>query len=234
MKNADAKSKYSDYDKQTLTQNRAPHPSQPAEINLIQYRRDYFSNNGEDGIIAELLKRMSITSGWCCEVGASDGHTSSNTFNLIKDRKFKGVMIEGDDALYERLLNLSKQFNNITPIKSFIAKDSNSDNFIEKILSKTEIPKDFDVFSLDIDSFDYWVWKNMDVYRPKIVIVETSGLNLDIKWEEGAIHKIHLGGSTAVPPFLELAKEKDYAFVCFSGNLFFVDKKYYHLIKGKT
>ena len=60
-----------------------------------QYAKDIHSQNGEDGIIEELLKRLEIKDGWVCEFGAWDGVYLSNTFALV-EKGFKGVYIEGD------------------------------------------------------------------------------------------------------------------------------------------
>ena len=34
------------------------------------YAKNIYSQNGEDGIISELLKRLEINNGWVCEFGA--------------------------------------------------------------------------------------------------------------------------------------------------------------------
>ena len=36
------------------------------------YAKNIYSQNGEDGIISELLKRLEINNGWVCEFGAQD------------------------------------------------------------------------------------------------------------------------------------------------------------------
>ena len=52
-----------------------------------KYRKNFFSQNGEDGVISEILKRLNLKSKekWCCEFGAWDGIHGSNTFNLVKN-----------------------------------------------------------------------------------------------------------------------------------------------------
>jgi len=37
------------------------------------YQKNIHSQNGEDGIVEELLKRLNIESGYVCEFGAWDG-----------------------------------------------------------------------------------------------------------------------------------------------------------------
>ena len=50
-----------------------------------KFKKNYYSQNGEDGIIQELIKLLNINdNSWCCEFGAWDGKNSSNTFYLIE------------------------------------------------------------------------------------------------------------------------------------------------------
>ena len=68
-----------------------------------RYKNNVYSQNGEDGIVEELLKRLNINTGWVCEFGAWDGIHLSNTFNLIK-KGFNGVLIESDNQKYKDLI----------------------------------------------------------------------------------------------------------------------------------
>jgi hypothetical protein len=140
-----------------------------------QYARDVFSQNGEDGIVEELLRRLDIKSGYVCEFGAWDGVYLSNTFNLIQ-KGFKGVFIEGDKDKFQDLLKTCKNYPNIIPINAYV--DYEGENTLDNLLQKTDIPFDFELLSIDIDSFDYHVWRSLKLYRPKIVIIEiNSGIN---------------------------------------------------------
>jgi len=51
-----------------------------------KYRKNLFSQNGEDGVVLEIIKRLKLNhrNKWCCEFGAWDGIHGSNTFNLVK------------------------------------------------------------------------------------------------------------------------------------------------------
>ena len=77
-----------------------------------KYKKDIYSQNGEDGIIEELLKRLDINSGWVCEFGAWDGIHLSNTYNLVK-QNFNAVYIEGDKEKYTDLLKTVENHKNI-------------------------------------------------------------------------------------------------------------------------
>jgi hypothetical protein len=189
----------------------------------LKYNKNVFSQNGEDGIIEELLKRLEINSGWVCEFGAWDGIHLSNTFNLIK-KGFKGVFIEGDKKKYIDLLKTVNKHPNIIPINAFV-DHNNSENSLDNLLTKTNIPLNFDILSIDIDSYDYQVWQNLIKYRPKIVIIEiNSSVNTD-----NLLH-IHNGDTyqgTGFRPMFNLALEKNYKFVLHTGNMIFIDNIYF-------
>jgi len=182
------------------------------------YARDVYSQNGEDGIIEEILKRLDIKNGWVCEFGAWDGIYLSNTFYLI-EKGFNGVFIEGDTNRYNDLLNTVKKYQSITPINSFVDYN-NTENSLDNLLKKTNIPIDFDILSIDIDSYDYQVWKSLEIYKPKIVIIE---INSSINTNNN--HHIHETGKyqgTGFRPTLNLGIEKGYKFVLHTGNMIFI------------
>ena len=183
-----------------------------------RYRKNKYSQNGEDGIIGELLKRLDIKDGWVCEFGAWDGKHLSNTFLLIESG-FRGVFIEGDPQKFKDLEKTVTQFSQIIPINSYVDYND-SENSLDNLLNRTEIPKDFDVLSIDIDSYDYQVWKSLKNYNPKIVIVE---INSSIH-TTNTLH-IHEEGKyqgTGFRPMFDLGYEKGYKFVLHTGNMIFV------------
>lgn len=183
------------------------------------YSKNVYSQNGEDGIIEELLKRLNIKNGWVCEFGAWDGIHLSNTFNLVKNKKFNAVYIEGDNNKYNDLLKTVEKFNNIVPIKAYVDHNDTS-NSLDNLLKQTNIPNDFDILSIDIDSYDYQVWKSLKVYRPKIVIIE---INSSVKVDnQNWIHTPNKYAGTGFNPTYYLGIEKGYRFILHTGNMFFI------------
>src|SRR5215471_16231243 len=61
---------------------------------LLKYAKLVTSQDGEDGVIDEVLRRLGVSRGWCVEFGAYDGKTDSNTWNLIHNGGWKAVLIE--------------------------------------------------------------------------------------------------------------------------------------------
>lgn len=191
---------------------------------LTPFRRNIYSQNGEDGILEELLNRLNIHSGYVCEFGAWDGVYLSNTFNLIQ-KGFKSVLIEGDPEKFKDLEKLVEQYPTITPICAWVDHVQDSPNLLDKLLQRTDIPIDFDVLSIDIDSFDYQVWESLQVYKPKIVIIE---INSVIPFSD--LNHIHTPGvyeGTGSGPTFNLAKKKGYRFLTWTGNMIFIREDLY-------
>ena len=194
-----------------------------------KYRKNIFSQNGEDGVVLEILKRLNTKdkNRWCCEFGAWDGIHGSNTFNLVKNFNYKAVYIEGDRSRYNDLVYTVKKYKKIIPFNCFVSHKIGSNNTLDKILNKTEIKKNFEVLSIDIDSYDLSVWKSLKKYRPKIVVIEiNSGIKPGIKQTHG---RNRLGNSFTST--VNFATKINYQLLCHTGNCIFIDKKYLRLVK---
>ena len=186
-----------------------------------EFRRNVHSQNGEDGIISNIISRLpeSILTKWAVEFGAWDGKIYSNTLNLVK-KGWQSVMIEGDVAQTEALNNTAKEFPGIVPIISFVGKNADDDNSLFNILEDTDVPADFDVLSIDIDSYDSDIWDSFVGYTPKIVVIE---VNSDTP--VGTYHRHKDGvvpGGTSFSEMLDLGIKKGYTLVCHTGNCIFV------------
>lgn len=186
-------------------------------VPALQHRQNTFSQNGEDGIFRKLLSRIQSPSKWVCEFGAWDGIQCSNTFRLVKDEEYNAVYIEGREDYYELLLKTSSEYPTIVPLHAMVEYEG--ENTLDAILSNTSIPVDFDILSIDIDSYDYQVWRSVDVYTPKFVIIEINS-------SVSPLDKTHIHGSdkegTGFYPMVQLGLSKGYSLLCHTGNLIFV------------
>jgi len=182
----------------------------------LSFRKNIYSQGGEDGIIRELLRRLGITRGYVCEFGACDGKYASNTFALI-ERGFRGIYIEPTDEWYPQLLETCKQYPNIMPLKMYVRAEGV--DTLDGILSRTPMPIDFDVLSLDIDSNDYQVWDAVKKFRPKIVIVEVNSY-ISPNVTDHISDATHVG--TCFHSMRALGESKGYNLICHTGNLIFV------------
>jgi len=180
----------------------------------------YYSYNGEDWIIEQLLEGLGIKTGWFVDVGAWDGIYLSNTLQLA-EKGWQGVMIEGDEGRFKKLkLNMFPY-----RVKTIHAMVSAKD--LDRTLKKTKLPKDFEVLSIDIDSWDYWLWYYLEEYSPKIVVIEIDGGYADdeewIQPDDRApkIRRRKWNGASRFS-MNKLAKKKGYRFVCDPGNMIYL------------
>jgi len=137
-------------------------------LDIMDYQKKLYSQRGEDGVIECVLRELKISTGWCCEFGAWDGIHLSNVYNLIS-QGWAGVLIESDPVKFSELSWNMRKFKSVYCFNNCVTLEP--DTNLNAILSGCPIPCDFDVLSIDIDSYDYWVWASV-VYNPKLVIIE--------------------------------------------------------------
>ena len=127
-----------------------------------------FSQNGEDGIIDVLTSKIIARNRYFIEIGASDG-LENNTSWLALASKYTGLMIEGNPAMAAWGKYLICPHNYGVEYASMFVNAKT----IPQLISLA-IHKDPDIFSLDIDSIDYYIAKTVleAGFHPKIFIVE--------------------------------------------------------------
>ena len=198
-------------------------------INVNDYQRQVHSQSGEDGILEKIFESLGIKNGWYCEFGAGDGNWICNTRKL-REEGWKGVLIEGDN---ESFLNLKGNYGShpdVSIIESYISCEPGES--LDDLLATTEIPKDFDFLSIDVDGNDLWIWKSLKIYEPKVIAVEYNPHynpvdSLTIEYD--ANHRFNSDnyyGATA-GAFNKLAEEKGYKLIGSTGglNLFYCKKE---------
>ena len=191
------------------------------------YINNIHSQHGEDGILQEILRRLSIdyNTSWCVDIGAWDGKHLSNTYNLVQ-KGMHGVFVEGASEKIPDLNNTAKFYKKIIPIEAFVSHNPADENSLDNILKRTPIPKDFECISIDIDSYDLAVWESLKEYSPKIVVIEVnSGIAPGIVWRNGdpeSIRQDGLPGGNTFSATNEVAKEKGYTLVMHTGNNIYI------------
>jgi hypothetical protein len=183
-----------------------------------KYAKDeVYSQNGEEGLLIEVLRRLKIDTGHCVEFGGHNGKYLSNTALLI-DKGWTGHFIEADYDLWELCCKNWARNERVKSTCSMV-NPGNIGAFVDE---------DCDVVSIDVDGIDFQIFQAMEA-KPKIVIIEIdSSIPPDAD-------RFNREGGAGYLPMVKLGAEKGYFLLCHTGNLLFVDKQYKKLfpeIKG--
>ena len=187
-------------------------------IDLLDYRKNVFSFEGEDGIIEKIFDILKTKNGYFCEFGAWDGIHGSNT-RVLLEKGWKGVYIEAQTERFFECCQNTKQFNNNVICLNNIVSYTEESKKLDSILKDTFLPSDFDLLSIDIDSCDYQVWDSLSKYKPKLVIIEIDSSHKD---DIESIYESQKNTTTSFMSMNNLASKKGYKLLCSTGNMFFI------------
>ena len=193
---------------------------------LLKYSNRVYSQTTEDGIIDGIFENINTTNKYFVEFGAWNGELYSNTANLRINKQWEGLLLEGNPAK-------SKAFDYVT--HGMVTAEN-----INQLFDENNVPKSYDLLSIDIDGNDFWVWKSIDEtrFRARVVVIEYNhnfydlSKSMAIKYDsnlDSTIASIHYYGAT-IRAYKKLGEEKGYSLIfrVNDQNLFFVDRNLLH------
>jgi hypothetical protein len=121
---------------------------------LNRFEQKVYSENGEDGILLAIFRKIGTTNRYCVEFGASDGY-GCNTGYLTNHKGWKALLMDASEE---------------TPPE--VKREMVTAENISGLFQKYGVPAEFDLLSIDIDFNDYWVWKGISGYSPRVVVIE--------------------------------------------------------------
>ena len=192
----------------------------PESTYLQEVRANVTSQAGEDGIIRRAFSMMGAANKWCVEFGAWDGRHLSNTWDLIVNRGWRGVLIEGDADRCRALRDGHAGAERVVAVDRFVGLRPPDD--LDSILAKTPVPEDFDLLSIDVDGIDWHIWESLRRYRPRLVVIEfNQTIPNDVYFVQDADAAVHQGNSLLA--LVELGRAKGYELLATTEiNAFFV------------
>ena len=150
---------------------RETHPSLVSKAGGIEELRGaelrVHSQNGEDGILAYLLRRIGPTTREVVEFGVGDG-TECCAANLVLTFGWSALLLEASepDATAARDFYRARAAGRVHVEHVAVEPDT-----IDTLLAGRVEPL-FDVLSVDIDGNDYWVLEALTAVRPRVIVVE--------------------------------------------------------------
>jgi len=191
-----------------------------------------FSQNGEDGIIDFLLNRLKLRSRNFVEIGVGN-YRESNTRYLYNKYHPKGLIIDCIEDMEEKV----KPFVNLWKGDlRIVNKKINSDNILPALNEFCDY--EIDIFSLDIDSIDYWIIDKLPNNISKIFVAEYNpvfgpDLKITVPNIEGfnrtQYHYSNLCYGMSLRALIDIMKFKGYYFIGTNlqkMNAFFISEQY--------
>ena len=189
---------------------------------IQDYEFQVFSQFGDDGIIQFLLNNIEVYNNTFVEFGV-ENYEEANTRFLLECYNWKGLVIDLDLNNIQYIKEQNYYWRNqLSAVADFITKQN-----INQILQKNNFIGDIGILSIDIDGNDYWIWKEISIVNPAIVIIEYNARfgyeeSLTIPYIENFDRKkrkesnIYYGASLAA--LTKLGKQKNYSLVYTNSN----------------
>lgn len=183
----------------------------------------------EDGILLYILSLIGTTNKISVEMCASRG-LRCNTTNLISNHGWQGYLFDGDPKKVEKGKQFFSRHKDVGLWRPrFIHAWITAEN-VNEILETAGVSGEIDLFSLDIDGMDYWIWKALDCIEPRVVVCEVHcGIgpdrSLTVPYDPNFVIEIPGYHGASLPAMVKLASQKGYRLVGASRhglNAFFV------------
>jgi hypothetical protein len=191
-----------------------------------------YSQADEDGILLYIFSLIGTETKRCVELAFGTPH-GANTTNLLCNWGWTGLLIEGDESHVHDTTEYFRRHPDTwyfqpTVVNAWVTKDNINAMFAEHGFSG-----EIDLLSLDVDGNDWWFWRELEVVRPRVVVVEYNNLwgsdrAVTVPYRPNFVYEsetptLHIGASLLA--FVKLAREKGYRLVGsnrYDYNAFFV------------
>lgn len=190
-----------------------------------------FSQYGEDGILQHLIRQTHIlpSEQIFVEFGVQD-YLESNTRFLLQGCQWRGLIIDGSREYMESVRRSDLYWrNDLTALDAWIDRDN-----INDLIGGAGFAGDIGILSVDIDGNDYWVWEQIEVVNPVIVVLEWNSVfgpdhpvsvPYDPAFSRPEAHYSCLYWGASMGAFESLGKSKGYSLLGSNrvgNNIFFV------------
>ena len=193
---------------------------------LQRYEHQVYSQNGEDGVIAEVFRRIGTASKEFIEIGVGDGMENNTTHLLLQG--WKGCWIEADDASLARIRRTfaGPLASGQLRLRPALVTAENVAGLVEE----GQVSPEPDLLSIDVDRNTWFLWQALAKLKARLVVVEYNSLYpAEQSWKvEYAAQKTWNGTAyfgASLKAYEELGRKLGYVLVgceLFGANAFFV------------
>jgi hypothetical protein len=200
-----------------------------AGVSFAEQEFRVFSQWGEDGILAHLLRYVDVPRKVFVEFGV-ETYVEANTRWLLVNDGWSGLVLDGSDDNIAAIRREPIYWQHpLKAAQSFITREN-----INDVLTAQGLSGEIGILSVDIDGVDYWVWEAITAVQPAIVVAEYNSLlgpdravtvPYDPAFQRSKAHHSHSYYGASLAALVALGKRKGMAFVgsnTAGNNAFFV------------
>jgi hypothetical protein len=146
-----------------------PQEELPQPFRLRARRFQLYSQHEEDGLTLALAREAGVRDGRFVEIGC--GRTGGNSAVLAYECGWAGLMIDGSAEAIEKTRRRFALNPRVVAVAAAVTPEN-----VNALIAEHGFSGEIDVFSLDIDSAEYWVLSALEACSPKILVIEYNAL----------------------------------------------------------
>ncbi len=182
---------------------------------LAHFEHQIYSQNGEDGIIIEIFRRVGHGTKTFIEVGVGDGLENNTAFLLSQG--WKGLWIDGSPecgTVIRREFSRSISAGDLLFVESLVTAEN-----VATLVHSAGFSGEIDLLSVDIDQNTYYILKALlGAVRPRVVVVEYNAtmppwLDWKVRYESHRWYQGSFYFGASLKAFELLGKSKGYSLV---------------------
>jgi hypothetical protein len=186
-----------------------------ASLREVEFK--VFSQWGDDGIIQWLVNNLEFPNKTFVEFGV-ENYRESNTRFLMMNDNWSGLVMDGAESNVAQIIN-SEYFWKYTLSAKAVCIDTDN---INRLLSSSGLDKEVGILHVDLDGNDYWIWKEINVISPILVILEYNSVfgidraittPYDKAFFRTNAHYSNLYFGASLRALHQLSADKGYAFI---------------------
>ncbi|MBF0158452.1 MAG: FkbM family methyltransferase [Magnetococcales bacterium] len=182
---------------------------------LERFGAKFYSQNDEDGIIAEIFRRIGTTNRIFVEFGVNTG-LENNTL-LLTYQDWQGVWMDGSE---QNIAFIRRKFAPLIERQRLqVAQQWIRVETINQVLQSFRLPEEIDLVSIDIDGNDYYIFESMTAVRPRVCVIEYNAklpppilavMRYDAEW---MVHELTDYFGCSLAALTRMANRKGYQLV---------------------
>jgi hypothetical protein len=183
-----------------------------------------FSQFDEDGILLYLFSLLGVAHKTSVEICAGTGY-ECNTANLIINHAWDGLLIDGNPENVRIAREFYARYPDTFWRRPTIAHAWVDAETVNDLISENGFKGEIDLFSLDMDGVDFWIWKAITCVNPRVVVLEfndciPADVSVALPYDRSFVVSEEKSGylNASLAAWVKLGREKGYRLVGINRN----------------